>query len=149
MWVDRLNNRTIFRIEKPVHEVYEAFVNPAKIGNFWFSSSSARWEAGQTITLFYNEYNAQVVIQVLETVPSQKIVFQWGPPGGERVVTFYFKEREPSGMAIEVTEEGFDDQDPNLIQTLVDNKEGWVFMLTCLKGYMEFGVTGLRTGILK
>jgi hypothetical protein len=39
-----------------------------------------------------------------------------------------------------VNEEGFDGDDENLINQLLDNKEGWVYMLTCLKGYIEFGV---------
>jgi hypothetical protein len=29
-----------------------------------------------------------------------------------------------------------------------DNKEGWVYMLTCLKGYLEFGVK-LRGALVK
>jgi len=40
------------------NEVFEAFVDPAQIGSFWFSSSSERWEAGRTIKLRYEEYNA-------------------------------------------------------------------------------------------
>jgi uncharacterized protein YndB with AHSA1/START domain len=50
-------NITKFKILKPVNEVFEAFVDPAKIGKFWFSSSSERWEQGKTITLKYDEYD--------------------------------------------------------------------------------------------
>jgi uncharacterized protein YndB with AHSA1/START domain len=54
-----MNNLTKINIQKPANEIYEAFVNPEKIGNFWFSSSSERWVEGKTITLKYEEYNAQ------------------------------------------------------------------------------------------
>jgi hypothetical protein len=32
---------------------------------------------------------------------------------------------------------------------MLDNKEGWVYMLTCLKGYLEFDVNKLRAGLVK
>jgi hypothetical protein len=31
---------------------------------------------------------------------------------------------------------------------LLDNKGGWVYMLTCLKGYLEFGINKLRAAIV-
>ncbi|WP_235442588.1 MULTISPECIES: hypothetical protein [Bacillales] len=49
-----MNNLTKFQMNRPAQEVFEAFVDPEKIGNFWFSSSSARWEEGKSITLFYD-----------------------------------------------------------------------------------------------
>lgn len=144
-----MNNLTKFKILKPANEVFEAFVDPSKIGNFWFSSSSERWEQGKTITLKYNEYNAVVDIKVTEIEINEKIVFIWGAPEEEHVVTIAMKELDEKSTIIEVKEEGFNENDDELISILVDNKEGWVYMLTCLKGYLEFGVTTLRAGIVK
>jgi uncharacterized protein YndB with AHSA1/START domain len=31
-----MNNLTKMKINKPAHDVFEAFADPAKIGNFWF-----------------------------------------------------------------------------------------------------------------
>ncbi|GIO31090.1 hypothetical protein J2TS6_22310 [Paenibacillus albilobatus] len=59
-----MNNLTKMKILKPAHEVFEAFVDPAKIGNFWFSSSSERWEQGKTVILKYDEYAAEGAIQI-------------------------------------------------------------------------------------
>lgn len=50
------------KILKPANEVFEAFIDPSKIGNFWFSSSTERWEQGKTVTLRYDEYDAQADI---------------------------------------------------------------------------------------
>jgi uncharacterized protein YndB with AHSA1/START domain len=146
---DRLRNLTKFNIKTPANEVYEAFVDPAKIGNFWFSSSSERWEQGKTITVRYKEYNAQLEIEVLETQTNKKIVFQWGANGEGHVVTITLKEVEPSNTIIEIVEDGFNENDADSVNQLLDNKEGWVFMLSCLKGYLEFGVTDLRGGLVK
>ncbi|MBT2734501.1 SRPBCC family protein [Bacillus sp. ISL-7] len=141
-------NLTKFKIIKPANEVFEAFVDPSKIKNFWFSSSS-RWEQGQTVTLRYEEYDAQVDIEVLEVEVNKKIVFRWGTDGEGNCVTISLEELDQSSTIIEVVEEGFSEDDDELIAQLIDNKEGWVYMLTCLKGYLEFGIHNLRAAIVK
>jgi len=142
-----LNNLTKMKIYKPINEVFEAFVDPTKIGNFWFSSSSERWEQGKTITLRYDEYNAQVDINVKGIELNRKIVFQWGAIEEGNIVTIIFKELDNSATIIEINEEGFKESDEDLISKLLDNKEGWVYMLTCLKGYLEHGVN-LRAALV-
>jgi uncharacterized protein YndB with AHSA1/START domain len=140
-----MNNLTKMNILKPANELFEAFVDPEKIGHFWFSSSSERWAQGKTITLRYEEYNAQGDILIKEIMENEKIVFEWA---GSRIVTINFLPSEKEGTIVEVREEGFDEGDESFIEQLVDNKEGWVYMLTCLKGYMEFGVD-LRAALVK
>ncbi|MGG3468651.1 SRPBCC family protein [Neobacillus pocheonensis] len=144
-----MNNLTKMKILVPANEVYEAFVDPAKIGNFWFSSSSERWEAGKTITLKYDEYNAQGDIEVIEIEENKKIVFAWGSNGEGHIVTINLEDLDNSSTIIEVTEEGFNENDDEFVGQIIDNKEGWVYMLTCLKGYLEFGIKNLRAGLVK
>ena len=140
-----MKNLTKMKIVKPAHEVFESFVDPSKIGNFWFSSSSERWEQGKTITLRYDEYDAQGDIEVMEVEKNKKIVFQWGDG---HLVTITLEELDTSSTIIEITEEGFKENDDDLINQLLDNKEGWVYMLTCLKGYLEYG-DNLRAALVK
>ncbi|MEI4770265.1 SRPBCC family protein [Psychrobacillus sp. FJAT-51614] len=144
-----MNTLTKFKILKPASEVFEAFVDPTKIRNFWWSSSSEKWEQGKTITLRYDEYNAEVDIKVTEIDINKKIVFKWGNPEEENTVTISLIELDGMSTIIEVNEEGFNENDKEIINILMDNKEGWVYMLTCLKGYLEFGITNLRAGIVK
>jgi uncharacterized protein YndB with AHSA1/START domain len=144
-----MNNLTKIKIFKPVNEVFEAFVDPSKIGGFWFSSSSERWEQGKTITLRYDEYNAQGDIKIVELVENKKIVFQWGTDEEVHVVTITLTELDNESSIIAVNEEGFNEDDDELISKLIDNKEGWVYTLTCLKGYLEFDINKLRASIIK
>ncbi|SDM92543.1 Uncharacterized conserved protein YndB, AHSA1/START domain [Paenibacillus sp. yr247] len=144
-----MNNLTKFKIVKPINEVFDAIIDPVKMSNYWFSSGSGRLEQGKTITLRYDEYDAQVDIKVMEIELNKKIVFQWGANEEGHVVTITLKELDNTSTIIEINEEGFNENDDELISKLVDNKEGWVYMLTCLKGYLEFGVTNLRAGIVK
>ena len=136
-------------IAASVSDVFEALVNPDRMSNYWFSSGSGRLEQGKTITWRYEEYNAEVDIHVLELESSKKIVFRWGATDDGHVVTITLHELDHASTRIEVNEEGFDEQDENLIRNLLDNKEGWVYMLTCLKAYLECGVRSLRAGIVK
>ena len=143
-----MNNVTKMKIMKPVNELFEAFVDPTKIGNFWFSSSSERWEQGKTITLRYDEYNAQGDIKVKEIETNKQIVFYWGANGEGNRVTITLNQLGDSESIIEINEDGFNENDDNIISQLLDNKEGWVYMLTCLKGYLEYGVN-LRASLVK
>lgn len=141
-----MKNITKLKIEKPANEIFEAIVDPIKIGNFWFSSSSERWEQGKTITIRYDEYNAEGQIEIVEMETNKKIVFH---DFDNHTITITLEEQSSSGTIIEVIEDGFDENDSELIEKLIDNKEGWVYTLTCLKAYLEFGVTQLRAALVK
>lgn len=41
----------------------------------------------------------------------------------------------------------FNKEDDNFLEQIIDNKEGWFFMLTCLNGYLEYRVQGIRGGL--
>lgn len=112
-----MKNVTTFKILNSAEEVFEAFVDPKKIGNFWFSSSSERWEQGKTITLRYDEYDTQGDIKIIEIEPNKKIVFE---DEEQHVITIIVNEVNPSETLIEITEEGFNENDPNLINRLID-----------------------------
>jgi uncharacterized protein YndB with AHSA1/START domain len=139
---------TKFKILKPANEVFEAIVDPEKMANYWFSSGTDRVEKGKTITWRYEEYNAEGVIQVLEVVENQKIVFTWGELSNPQVVTMTFTELDQSSTIIEVIESGFNEEDPELLNIMVGQKGGWVYMLTCLKGYLEHGINNLRASLV-
>jgi len=136
-------------IRKPASEVIEAIVDPQKIGNYWFSSSSDRWEQSKSITLRYDEYDAEGVIDVLEVQENKKIVFSWGGETGEEtVVTITLKELDTENTVIEVKESGLQEHDPEVVNKMLGQKEGWVYTLTCLKAYLEYGITDLRASLV-
>ena len=139
---------TKLKIAKPVNEVFEALVDPKLMANYWFSSGSERLEQDKTITWRYEEYNAEVELTVVEIQDNKNIVFKWGAPGDEHVVTITLNELDPMTTIIEVNEKGWNENDDDLISNLLGNKEGWVYMLTCLKGYLENGITNLRAAIV-
>ncbi|WP_042475680.1 SRPBCC family protein [Bacillus ndiopicus] len=140
---------TKLKICKSANEVFEAIVDPVKIGNFWFSSSSERWEQGKLITLIYEEYNAKGTINILEIEVNKKIVYSWGGEHDqETIVTITFNELDSTTTIIEVNESGFQEDDSEIVSKMMGQKEGWVYALTCLKGYLENGITDLRASLI-
>ncbi len=137
---------TKMKILKQAHEVFEAFVDPEKIKNFWFSGSSARWEENKIISLEYLEYGAKLDIEMVEVIPDKKIVFKWGENGDEHLITIIINEIDKTSCTVKASESGWK-ENTELVH-LLGNKEGWVFMLTCLKAYMENGIHNLRVGLV-
>lgn len=140
---------TKMKINKSANQVFEAIVDPEKIGKYWFSSSSVRWEQGKTVTLRYDEYEAEGDITILELHLNKKIVFSWGEELGEAtIVTITLEELDHNCTLIETKESGFREEDPEVVSKMLGQKEGWVYMLSCLKSYLEHGITDLRASLV-
>ncbi|WP_251516381.1 MULTISPECIES: SRPBCC domain-containing protein [Staphylococcus] len=118
-------------VESDASKVFEAIVDPEQIGGFWFSSSSERWETGKTVTVEYKEYDAVINLDITKVVPNELIEFKWD--GRTIVISF---EEESGQTLVTATEKGLDD---NNVDFILGQKEGWVYMLSCLKSYVEFG----------
>ncbi len=144
-----MDNRTGMVIERPAQDIFDAIVNPSKIGAFWFSSSSQPWQTGRIITLVYEEYDARGEILVLDMIEGQKICFGWGKDGQGNEVTITLVPVGRASTRVEVVERGFEEGHADVLRAMLDNKEGWVYMLSCLKAYLEFGVTALRGALVK
>ncbi|WP_078434051.1 SRPBCC family protein [Metabacillus halosaccharovorans] len=137
------------KILKPTNVVFEAIVDPEKIGNFWFSSSSQRWERGKEVILKYDEYHAEGVINVLELKENKKIAFSWGEEHNEETfVTIILKESDNGSTIIEVSESGLKEEDPEVVNKMMGQKEGWVYMLSCLKCYVENDINNMRASLI-
>lgn len=104
---------------------------------------------GKRITLKYEEYGAEGVITVLEMEMDKKIVFVWGEEHGEVTMVTITLEESQSETIITVVESGLNAHDPEIVAKMMGQKEGWVYTLTCLKGYLENGgASNLRASLI-
>ena len=139
---------TAMRIKTQPQAAYEAFVVPESLRNFWFSGSSARWETGATVTLAYEEYGAGGFdIHIIEAAGPARIRFQWGEGKDVRTVDISFT-KDGEDTIVKAVESGWRADAPELLDEMVASKEGWVYMLTCLKAWLEDGINTLRTGLV-
>ncbi|WP_336638267.1 SRPBCC family protein [Lysinibacillus fusiformis] len=142
------NVTTKLKIKQPAHKVFEAIISPTEIGHYWFSSSSERWAEGKRITLRYEEYSAEGIISVLGIETNKKIVFSWGEEHGEVTIVTMTLEEYQGETIIEVVESGLNAHDPEIVTKMMGQKEGWIYTLTCLKGYLENGINTLRASLI-
>ncbi|MCR8853714.1 SRPBCC family protein [Lysinibacillus fusiformis] len=142
------NVTTKLKIKQPAHKVFEAIISPTEIGHYWFSSSSERWAEGKRIILRYEEYSAEGITSVLEIETNKKIVFSWGEEHGEVTVVTMTLEEYQGETIIEVVESGLNAHDPEIVTKMMGQKEGWIYTLTCLKGYLENGINTLRASLI-
>lgn len=126
-------------IRKDVSEVFEAIVNPEITTRIWFTKSSGRLEAGKTIRWDWEMYNHSVDVKVLELVPEQKIIFDWGNyEQPSRVKWIFTKMKE--GTFVSVTNEITQQDTEKLVAEVRDSTEGFTLVLANLKALLEHGI---------
>ncbi|MDQ0781913.1 SRPBCC family protein [Chryseobacterium sp. W4I1] len=124
-------------IRKPVEEVFEAFVNPEVTTNFWFTKSTGKLEAGQTVTWDWEMYGAKSVVKVHEIISNQLIKTEWGDPAVN--VDYEFREMEKGTLVI-IKSYGFAQTGEDLLRVVNDNTGGFTTVLDGCKAYLEHGI---------
>ena len=144
------------RIAKPVHEVFEAVADPAKLsGYFTTGGAKGRLETGAVVTWDFADFPGAFPVHVVEVIADQRIVLRWGAadgatdPGGayETTVTMTFEQLDDGRTLVVITEEGWRETAAGL-RNCIGNTEGWTGMLCALKVYIEHGIN-LRAGFYK
>lgn len=144
------------RINKPVHDVFEAVVDPAQLsGYFTTGGAKGRLETGAVVTWDFADFPGAFPVRVEEVVPDHKIVLHWaaaddGADSGGRydtTVTMTFEALEDGRTLVSIAESGWRET-PAGQKAAFGNCEGWTGMLCALKVYIEHGIN-LRAGFYK
>lgn len=159
-----LKFRVAARIAKPVHEVFEAVADPAQLSHYFTTGGAkGRLETGATVTWDFHDFPGAFPVEVIEVVPDERIVLQWGategdPPnvdeagreemteaGYQTTVTMTFKALEDGRTLVEIAEEGWRET-PGALKSSYGNCQGWSQMLCALKVWVEHRIN-LRDGM--
>ena len=157
-----LKFRVAGRIAKPVHEVFEAVADPAKLSRYFTTGGAkGRLETGATVMWDFHDFPGAFPVKVVEVVPDERIVLEWGAHEAESgeigakgiktdyntTVTMLFKALDDGRTLVEIVEEGWHDS-PGALRGSYANTEGWTGMLLALKVWIEHGIN-LREGLYK
>lgn len=157
-----LKFRVSARIAKPVHDVFEAVADPAKLSNYFTTGGAkGRLEAGATVTWDFADFPGAFPVEVIEVVPDRRIVLQWAAYEGDpptkddpqgaatpdysTTVTMEFEALEGDRTLVTIAEEGWRSTDGGL-RGSYGNCMGWSQMLCALKAWIEHGIN-LRDGM--
>ena len=138
------------KIQKPIEEVFDAVYDPKKLsGYFTNGGASAPLEGGTTVQWAFDDTPGQEKIsfpvEVVESVPNQKIVFKWqGTKNKMNTVKVDFEKTGEDETLVKISESGWDSTDEGLKMSY-GNCMGWSQMLSALKAFTEYGID-LRKG---
>lgn len=151
------------RIARPVAEVFEAVVDPAKLsGYFTTGGAVGRLETGATVTWDFHDYPGAFPVHVDEVVPNERIVLHWQANEGEApnvseegmkeadyqtIVTMRFADLGDGRTLVEISEQGWR-ENQGALDASYGNCQGWSQMLCALKVWIEHGIN-LREGMYK
>src|SRR4051794_15212418 len=66
------------RIAKPVSEVFEAVVDPAKLSHYFTTGGAkGRLETGATVSWDFHDFPGAFPVEVVEVVKDERIVLRW------------------------------------------------------------------------
>ena len=148
-------------IGKPVEDVFEAVVNPEHLSAYFTTGGAqGRLETGATVTWDFHDFPGAFPVRVVEVVPNERIVLQWGATEGEApnvdngdvtdagydtTVTMTFRGLDDGRTLVEIAEQGWR-LTPGALQSSYGNCQGWSQMLSAMKAWMEYGIN-LREGM--
>lgn len=140
--------RVSARISKPVAEVFDAVVNPAKLSAYFVTTgggASAPLVEGSTVTWW-----GDVPVEVEQVLRDRKIVLRWdggageGQPHVKTRVEMKFDQLDDGGTMVTIAEGGWQESAAGLRKSYL-NCEGWTQMMCCMKAWLEHGIN-LRGG---
>jgi uncharacterized protein YndB with AHSA1/START domain len=159
-----LKFRVAARIARPVHEVFEAVADPAKLSRYFTTGGAdGRLETGSTVTWDFADFPGAFPVEVVEVIPDEKIVLKWEANEGEppnlsdsdgkvrqaayqTTVTMTFTPLDDNSRTLlEIREEGWR-ENQGALQASYGNCQGWSQMLDALKAWVEHGIN-LRDGL--
>lgn len=129
------------KILKPVEEVFEAVVNPARLSRYFTQEASARLAEGTTVKWKFAEVPGEHPVKVRRLVPNERIVFEWeaNEGGYDTTVEMLFQPLSEQATMVQIRESGWRDT-PAGVKSSYDNCGGWMHMMCCLKAHLEHGI---------
>ena len=138
------------RVGRPVHQVFEAVVDPATLSAYFTTGGAVgRLETGATVQWDFADFPGVIPVEVNEVVQDRKIVLRWagaeGLHDGKTTVTLTFAPLDDGARTlITIAEESWK-KTPAGLKASYGNCGGWTQMLAALKAWVEHGIN-LREG---
>lgn len=151
------------KIQKPLHDVFDAVYNPKKLSAY-FTSGGADGPLDEGKTVMWTMHDEPhppftFPVKVQKTVKDKLIRFTWAasegefdakagkfphPAGYDNTVEISFEALGKNETLVKITE-GVWRASQDGLQSSYQNCQGWMHMSCCMKAYLEHGIN-LRKG---
>src|SRR5262245_59039898 len=122
-------------IRRPVHEVFEAFIDPAITAHFWFTHGSGRMDQHNELIWTWAMYGLHVPVKVLRIEKDKRIEYEWGTAPDTTRVIMTFMPLSADTTFVVIVNEGFKGTAEEVIAQLRDSTGGFSFVLAGLKAW--------------
>ena len=135
-------------IQRPVAEVFDALVNPEKLSGYFTTTASGPLVEGAMVEWCWADYEcgARLVVRVVRVEPDRSVAFRWPATGRDTLVEFNFEAVSESVTRVMVSEGEWEMNEAG-VQSALEQTEGWVHMITCMKAWLEYDGINLRKGM--
>jgi uncharacterized protein YndB with AHSA1/START domain len=133
-----LQVKTQLKIAKPVPQVFEAIVDPEKMSHYFISSGKGRMESGKTVRWNFDS-GGGLDVRVDRIEPDRLVSFFWSASGVETLVAIELEQDADNGTLVKISESEWP-RDDRGIARCIEQTQGWMHFLCCLKAYIEFGI---------
>ena len=135
--------RTAMLVRRAPDLVFEAFVDPEQITQFWFTRSSGRLEAGATVEWTWEMYGFSIPVRVVRLEPPRpvgRIEVEWPGESGPTLVEWSFEPHGNDATFVRVENRGFAGDGDALVKQALDSVSGFSLVLAGAKAYLEHGI---------
>lgn len=141
MNMDEITARAQMLIHRPASEVFDAFVHPEKMGEFWFARRDDGLREGESVTWFVgNAPDAPGIEVCTRTLERPKeLVIDWGHGDARTTVRWTFEERGTGTTFLRIEERGFSGDVEAVTARALDSTGGFNQVIVAAKAFLEHG----------
>ena len=125
---------------RPVHEVYEALVDPSMTTRFWFTKSTGRLDRQARVRWDWEMYDVHSDVEDLDIVPHERIVITWSGYQAQERVEWIFDDRSDGTTNVTIEDSGFAGEPDELVEQAVSATQGFASTLAGAKAWLEHGI---------
>jgi uncharacterized protein YndB with AHSA1/START domain len=141
-----LQVRTQLEIAKSIHRVFEAIVNPEEMAHYFISSGTRRMQSGKTVHRKFDQ-GGGLDVKVERTEPDRLVSFFWPASGIEALVLMELVPVGDSGTLLKVSESQWPSNEKGIARC-IEQTQGWMHFLCCMKAYLEYGINLRKSGLV-
>lgn len=123
-------------------KVFEAFVDPEMMRQFWFQRKDKGLKTNESVTFYLSEQEGAFgfSVQVLDLVPDSLIHIKWGDDDGWTEVRWLIEQNPSGGTVLTIEESGFTGSSEEIMDRVIDSTKGFNQVIIAAKALIEHGV---------
>ena len=127
-------------IRKPIEEVFNAFIQPDLITQFWFDKCSGPIEKDASIEWTWSMFDMSILVVMQKFINNEKIIMSWGEDKDQSTLEWTFTQRSDQTTYISLINSDFQGTEAEKVSKALDSTGGFNLVIAAAKAYLEHGI---------